>query len=183
METPSIDIQNIRAKYNNAQDPYLLEEKLPTTDPFALFDIWFRDVASQSDLTFEEINAVSLSTVGKDLRPSSRMVLLKAYTPTGFSFFTNYTSRKGHQLEENPNAAMLFYWPKVNRQFLEDKKSELVEQAEREGHETISKPHSWGGFHLVPRYFEFWQGQSDRLHDRIVFERDTDIWLLKRLSP
>uniref|UniRef100_A0A1I7U3B6 pyridoxal 5'-phosphate synthase n=1 Tax=Caenorhabditis tropicalis TaxID=1561998 RepID=A0A1I7U3B6_9PELO len=226
METPSIDIQNIRAKYNNSEDPYLLEEKLPTTNPFTLFDIWFRDVASKADLTFEEINAVSLSTVGKDLRPSSRMVLLKAYTPTGFSFFTNYNSRKGKQLDENPNAAMLFYWPKVNRQvrvegvveklpdemavaywnsrplasrigskasiqseivpnrqFLEDKKTELTEMADREGSDTITKPHSWGGFHLIPQYFEFWQGQSDRLHDRIVFERDTDIWLLKRLSP
>ncbi|KAF1761690.1 hypothetical protein GCK72_009946 [Caenorhabditis remanei] len=226
MDTPSVDIQNIRAKYNNSQEPYLLEENLPTTDPFSLFDTWFRDVASQSDLTFEEINAVSLSTVGKDLRPSSRMVLLKAYTPTGFSFFTNYTSRKGHQLEENPNAAMLFYWPKVNRQvrvegvveklpdemavaywnsrplasrigsksslqsevvpnrqFLESKKAELTDLAEREGSHAITKPTAWGGFHLIPRYFEFWQGQSDRLHDRIVFERDMDIWLLKRLSP
>lgn len=226
METPSIDIQNIRAKYLNSHDPYLLESKLPTTSPFELFDIWFRNVASQSDLTFEEINAVSLSTVGKDLRPSSRMVLLKAYTPTGFSFYTNYTSRKGNQLEENPNAAMLFYWPKVNRQirvegvveklpdemavaywnsrpvasrigskssdqskvvpdreFLESKKVALTELSVREGAQAITKPESWGGYHLIPRYFEFWQGQSDRLHDRIVFERDVDVWLLKRLSP
>ncbi|UMM41182.1 hypothetical protein L5515_017556 [Caenorhabditis briggsae] len=223
METPSIDIQNIRAQYGNT---YLLEENLPSTNPFTLFDIWFREVASETGLTLEEISPVCVSTVGKELRPSSRMVLLKDYTPTGFSFCSNYSSRKGSQLDENPNASMLFYWPKVNRQvrvegvveklqdekavnywnqrplssrissklsvqsevvpdrqYLEAKRTELIELAEREGSHAITKPDSWGGYHLVPRYFEFWQGQSDRLHDRIVFERDVDVWLLKRLSP
>ncbi|PIC17843.1 hypothetical protein B9Z55_023942 [Caenorhabditis nigoni] len=223
MDTPSIDIQNIRAHYGNT---YLLEENLPSTNPFTLFDIWFREVASETGLTPEEISAVCVSTVGKDLRPSSRMILLKDYTPTGFSFCTNFISRKGNQLEENPNAAMLFYWPKVNRQvrvegvveklpdekavdfwnqrplasrissklsvqsevvpdrqYLETKRMELTELAEREGSYAITKLESWGGYHLVPKYFEFWQGQSDRLHDRIVFERDVDVWLLKRLSP
>ncbi|CAI5444882.1 unnamed protein product [Caenorhabditis angaria] len=226
MDTPSIDIQEIRAKYWNKDEEFFLEENLPTTDPFKLFDIWFKQIANISDLSFEEINAVCVSTVGKDLRPSSRMVLLKSYTSDGFSFFTNYNSRKGQQIEENPNAAMLFHWPKTsrqiriegaidkldddlavkywnsrplpsrigsksseqsetvpNRQFLENKKRELTELAEREGGQAITKPESWGGYILIPRYFEFWQGQSDRLHDRIVFERDEEVWTIKRLSP
>ncbi|CAB3403163.1 unnamed protein product [Caenorhabditis bovis] len=226
MNTPSVQLQSIRKKYLNEKEPYLLEDKLPTTNPFELFDIWFKDIASQSDLTFEEINAVAVSTVGSDMRPSSRMVLLKAYSENGFSFYTNYKSRKGQEIEANPNVAMLFYWPKVSRQVriegeveklpdelaveywnsrpvasrigskaseqsqvvksrdeLESKKRELTELAEREGEQSITKPENWGGLNLKPRYFEFWQGQSDRLHDRIVFERDVDVWLMKRLSP
>lgn len=70
-----------------------------------------------------------------------------------------------------------------DREFLESKKVALTELSVREGAQAITKPESWGGYHLIPRYFEFWQGQSDRLHDRIVFERDVDVWLLKRLSP
>ncbi|ULT81876.1 hypothetical protein L3Y34_011679 [Caenorhabditis briggsae] len=58
METPSIDIQNIRAQYGNT---YLLEENLPSTNPFTLFDIWFREVASETGLTLEEISPVCVS--------------------------------------------------------------------------------------------------------------------------
>ncbi|CAD6185857.1 unnamed protein product [Caenorhabditis auriculariae] len=225
MDTP-LDIQAWRAIYRNMSEPFLLEEKLPTRDPFVLFDLWFRDVATHRELSFEELNAVCLSTVGRDSRPSSRMVLMKAYSTKGVSFYTNYDSRKGVQLSENPNASMLFYWPKVHRQiriegeveklpmeaavaywnsrplasrigskaskqsttipdrqFLEDRKAELEKLAAEQGEEAISKPESWGGFILIPRYFEFWQGQSDRLHDRIVFEKDSDVWTLKRISP
>ncbi|GMT18179.1 hypothetical protein PFISCL1PPCAC_9476, partial [Pristionchus fissidentatus] len=100
------------------EDPQgLREEELPTKDPFKLFDYWFREVASRKEeLTFEEINAVSVATVSADGRPSSRMVLLKSYDEVGFVFYTNYDSRKGQQLAANPNAAMLFYWPLYHRQ-------------------------------------------------------------------
>uniref|UniRef100_A0A183G4B1 pyridoxal 5'-phosphate synthase n=1 Tax=Heligmosomoides polygyrus TaxID=6339 RepID=A0A183G4B1_HELPZ len=157
------------------------------------------------------------------LRPSSRMVLLKSYKPEGFSFYTSYNSRKGRELQENPNACMLFYWPRIrvegkvsklsqeaaieywnsrplasrigsksseqstevpNREFLTNKRKALEELAAKEGEASITKPESWGGYLLSPDYFEFWQGQSDRLHDRLVFKKNDDgQWTLKRLSP
>jgi pyridoxamine 5'-phosphate oxidase len=108
-----LDIKDWRRTYKNKEEPQL-EKHCLHEDPFIQFDLWFKDVAKK-DLSFEEINAVSLSTCSNN-KPSSRMVLLKKYDPNGFAFYTNYTSRKGRELSENPNAAMLFYWPAVSRQ-------------------------------------------------------------------
>jgi len=63
-----------------------------------------------------EPNACALATVGSDLRPSVRMLLLKAFDERGFVFFTNYSSRKGTQLAHNPRGALLFYWNALERQ-------------------------------------------------------------------
>ena len=63
-------------------------------------------------------------------------------------------------------------------------KHQTLEAECQEGGKELSRPKHWGGFVLVPSYFEFWQGQSNRLHDRITFSlRDSDTWELKRLSP
>jgi pyridoxamine-phosphate oxidase len=90
-------------------------EENTNANPFIQFDIWFKDVCTHKNLRYEETNSVCLSTCA-DNKPSSRMVLLKKYDKDGFSFFTNNVSRKGQQIAANPNAAMLFYWPFVNRQ-------------------------------------------------------------------
>ena len=63
-----------------------------------------------------DVNAMTLATVGADGRPSARTVLLKGADARGFIFFTNYDSRKGHELTSNPNAALVFYWPELERQ-------------------------------------------------------------------
>jgi pyridoxamine 5'-phosphate oxidase len=63
-----------------------------------------------------DVNAVTLATADKLGRPSARIVLLKGVDQRGFIFFTNYGSRKGRDLEENPNAALVFYWPEQERQ-------------------------------------------------------------------
>jgi pyridoxamine 5'-phosphate oxidase len=63
-----------------------------------------------------EPNAMTLATTAHDGRPSARMVLLKGVDQRGFLFFTNYASRKGRELAENPRAALVFYWHEVNRQ-------------------------------------------------------------------
>ena len=63
-----------------------------------------------------DVNAMVLATVDKAGRPSARAVLLKGADERGFIFFTNYDSRKGHELAENPNAALTFYWPDLERQ-------------------------------------------------------------------
>lgn len=82
-------------------------------DPFAEFGIWM-DEALSSEL--KEPTAMTLSTVGEDGRPSSRVVLLKGFDSDGFVFYTNYNSRKGRQLTENPFAAINFFWPELERQ-------------------------------------------------------------------
>src|SRR5437016_7282935 len=63
-----------------------------------------------------DVNAMTLATADKEGRPSARVVLLKGVDERGFVFFTNYDSRKGHELAENPNAALVFYWADQERQ-------------------------------------------------------------------
>ena len=63
-----------------------------------------------------DINAMTLATVDKNGKPSTRTVLLKSVDERGFIFFTNYDSRKGRELAENPNAALTFFWPELERQ-------------------------------------------------------------------
>ena len=82
-------------------------------DPFEIFETWLREAEASEP---NDPNALSLSTVGPDGMPSSRMVLLKGHDSRGFVFYTNYESRKGRQLLEHPKAAMLFHWKSLRRQ-------------------------------------------------------------------
>jgi pyridoxamine 5'-phosphate oxidase len=84
------------------------------SSPFYQFKDWF-EIAIKSNL-FYDPTAFNLSTCGIDMMPSSRIVLLKSFDENGFQFFTNYLSEKGKELSENPNASMLFYWDKLERQ-------------------------------------------------------------------
>lgn len=83
------------------------------SDPFALFRRWYERALSSVPI---DPNAMTLATASKDGLPSARMVLLKGYDERGFVFFTNYESRKGRELEENPRASLVFYWRGLNRQ-------------------------------------------------------------------
>jgi pyridoxamine 5'-phosphate oxidase len=82
-------------------------------DPFAEFDVWMNNAL---DSQVNEPTAMTLSTVSLDGRPASRVVLLKGFDSSGFVFFTNYNSRKGRQLADNPYAAINFFWPELERQ-------------------------------------------------------------------
>jgi pyridoxamine 5'-phosphate oxidase len=82
-------------------------------DPIRQFQKWFDEAAACGML---EPNAMVLATVGPSGQPSTRVVLLKAVDARGFSFFTNYESRKGHELSANPKAAMTFPWVELERQ-------------------------------------------------------------------
>ncbi len=90
----------------------LLEEDVDR-DPIRQFVAWFAD-ASQSGVA--ESNAMALATAAIDGRPSVRMVLLRGVDERGFTFFTNYESRKAGDLEANPHAAMVFFWHELERQ-------------------------------------------------------------------
>jgi len=105
-------------------------------NPFAQFEAWFRDAAGeQAQSRWRKIgialfklwsavrnhrpadsNAMTLATVDKDGKPSTRTVLLKSVDERGFIFFTNYDSRKGRELSENPSAALTFFWSDLERQ-------------------------------------------------------------------
>ncbi len=82
-------------------------------DPASQFHHWFQDALKAG---VQEPNAMTLATATPDGRPSARVVLLKDYGPDGFSFFTNYASKKGVELDKNPQAALVFLWLELQRQ-------------------------------------------------------------------
>lgn len=100
----------------------------PEADPFALFTLWFEEAQASEALA----EAMVLATASREGRPSARMVLLKGVDPRGaegrgFVFYTNRESRKGRELAENPEAALLFYWKSRNRQVrIEGKVAEVA---------------------------------------------------------
>lgn len=96
-----------------SNNPAGLDEKLIDRDPLKQFQAWLDD-AFAAKLPLPE--AMTLATVSPDGQPSARMVLLKQVDQTGFVFFTNYRSAKAGQLEANPRAALVFFWPQLERQ-------------------------------------------------------------------
>lgn len=90
-----------------------LAESEVAKNPFDQFSIWWEE-AVQSAIV--EVNAMALSTVSPEGRPSSRIVLLKGYNEEGFVFFTNYTSDKGKQIAHNEHVSLLFFWKELERQ-------------------------------------------------------------------
>lgn len=91
-----------------------LDEKSLQANPIDQFDLWFQE--ARSCKLIAEANAMTVSTAGGDLKVTSRTLLLKGYDKEGFRFFTNSQSAKGQQMAENPHAALLFYWPPLERQ-------------------------------------------------------------------
>lgn len=91
-----------------------LSEKTILPNPFSQFTRWYEE--AEADDRILHANAVCLATVDEFGQPDCRMVLLKEFSADGFVFFTNLQSRKGRQLQQNPGAALVFYWPWLNRQ-------------------------------------------------------------------
>ena len=108
----SKDLSNYRDKYLKGE---LIEKNLPK-DPFDLFDNWFEDLEKFGNE--RENNAMSLSTVNDKNVPTTRVVLLKQFSKNGFVFYTNYNSRKGKHIDNNPNVCISFYWPSMERQVI-----------------------------------------------------------------
>ena len=103
------NISHLRNEYSKAE----LSETSVNHDPLKQFALWF-DEALKAEVN--EANACSLGTATPDGKPSVRIVLLKGYDENGFTFFTNYESRKGQELNLNPQAAMTFFWHSLERQ-------------------------------------------------------------------
>ncbi len=107
-----------------------LLESAALPDPIAQFHLWFDEVLATAPL---EANAMSLATVDASGHPTVRIVLLKALDARGFSFFTNYESRKGRELAANPHAAICFHWKELERQV---RATGIVEKLSREESEA-----------------------------------------------
>lgn len=211
------DLSNYRKSYEKSE---LLESNIPE-DPINLFNRWFHEVEDFGGV--EEVNAMTIATIGLDGFPKSRVVLLKKFNEEGFIFFTNYDSEKGKAIENNPNVCLSFFWMSLERQViikgiaektsesisdnyfatrpdgsklgaiasvqsrviasrtvLEDSLKQLEEFYEGK---AIPRPSNWGGYLIKPLEVEFWQGRSNRLHDRIRYQLQDDFsWKIERLS-
>ncbi len=215
------DLSNYRKSYEKSE---LLETNIPD-DPINLFNRWFHETEDfvSSDTSGDEVNAMTIATIGLDGFPKSRVVLLKKFNEEGFIFFTNYNSEKGKAIENNPNVCLSFFWTSLERQVIikgiAEKTSEiisdnyfdsrpdgsklgaiasnqseiiasravleskLIELEQQYKNQQIPRPSNWGGYLVKPIEIEFWQGRSNRLHDRIRYQLQDDFsWKIKRLS-
>ena len=108
MSTTSARIAELRKNYGRAE----LSEEASDADPLRQFDKWLTEAISAE---VPEPNAMTLATVAGDLRPSTRVVLVKGYDERGIVWYTNYDSRKGQELAGNPYAALQFHWVELER--------------------------------------------------------------------
>ena len=116
-------VARLRKEYTRAG----LKESDADPNPIEQFRTWF-DEALAADL--HEPNAMTLATATPDGRPSARVVLLKGFDEQGFVFYTNYEGRKAKELEENPRAALVFYWGELERQVRVEGRVERVSEEE-----------------------------------------------------
>jgi pyridoxamine 5'-phosphate oxidase len=191
-------------------------------NPISQFGKWSME-ASATGMPGQDVISMTLATATKAGKPSARIVLLKSFDQQGFVFYTNYDSRKGTELDENPQACLLIYWSPLWRQVRIEGPVEKVSTADSdqyfhsrplgskigawaskqssviESRDTLDKqfeefgfkfgdnvprPPHWGGYRVRPKVIEFWQGQENRLHDRLRYTlQENGEWLIERLAP
>jgi pyridoxamine 5'-phosphate oxidase len=170
-----------------------------------------------------EPDAMALATVGVDGGPAVRFVLCRGIDERGIRFFTNYGSRKGHELAGSPRTAAVFHWAVTRHQVrvegtvgrLGDAESDAYFHSRPRGSQLASsvspqsaplddlgalreemrrldaslqgaevpRPAHWGGYLVRAHMVELWTGGPDRLHDRVRYERQGDLWVGRRLAP
>lgn len=209
-------IADIRRNYSL----HSLNESDVASNPVEQFTRWWNDALASEII---EVNAMTLATSTKQGKPSARIVLLKGFDEKGFVFFTNYESKKGKTLDENPQAALIFFWKEIERQIRIEGVTEKISAAESDAYffsrpegsrigawaspqskiiknrevleenakrfskefkNSIPRPPYWGGCRVMPELIEFWQGRSNRLHDRIQYTKTHNgSWKVDRLAP
>mgnify|MGYP000228687012 FL=1 len=203
-----------------------LDETHLGANPIEQLKLWLLD--AEAGNIFEP-NAFVLGTVDQNGQPTSRTVLLKGLSDEGLFFATNYLSRKGEAVEQNPKVSAVFGWYSMYRQVLIQGVAHKVDATESDeyfhsrphdsqvaawsSHQSksienraaldaqfdealarfngkdVPRPEYWGGYRIVPTRIEFWKGRSNRMHDRIVFERtlgdsgSASDWVIQRLQP
>jgi pyridoxamine 5'-phosphate oxidase len=211
-----MDLNYLRSEFSKGE----LGKEQVDENPIVQFKQWFKQAV---DLEIPEVNAMTIATSSIIGIPSARIVLLKEVDDKGFVFFTNYEGRKSTELEQNPYAALLFFWKELERQIriegtvertgatksdayfnsrpLESKISAIVSKQSSvvESREILEKkyveclkdnfdkdikrPDNWGGYRVIPEKIEFWQGRTNRLHDRILYKKIDNDWKIVRLEP
>jgi pyridoxamine 5'-phosphate oxidase len=122
------DIVTRRVTYSRE----VLDEASVSADPFVQFGHWFGEALATPGII--EPNAMSVATVGRDGKPSSRVVLLRGWDARGFVFYTNYESRKGKEAAAKPFAALLFWWGALERQIRIEGTIERIAPAESDAY-------------------------------------------------
>ena len=122
------DLSNYRKSYEKSE----LLESMIDENPMMQFQKWFYETEEFGGI--EEVNAMTVSTIGLDGFPKSRIVLLKKYDEYGFTFVTNYDSEKGKALLQNPQVCLSFFWPSVERQVIIKGIAEKQTEAYSEGY-------------------------------------------------
>lgn len=201
-----------------------LREEDVDPNPIRQFTSWFELAQAVHTDEWFMPHAMTLATCGADGIPAARVVLLKTFDDNGFVFYTNYVSQKAQQFETNPSAALVFYWPMLQRQVritgpvtkisiqeseayhrtrprgsqlgaLVSNQSEvipnrdvlerkMVELDELYRDRDVPLPENWGGYRVAAHAIEFWQGRPNRLHDRLLYTRQSNSsWTIQRLAP
>ncbi len=204
--------------HRKSYEKHSLEVEDLKATPHEMLEFWLSEVEDLHDF-----NAMVVSSVDASGQPHSRVVLLRGVNEEGLKFYTNYTSNKGLELEQNNKVALNFFWPSVERQVrvegelhkLSDAESdayfnsrpresqigawvspqsstiesrEVLNERFREftdkfeGH-PVPRPAHWGGYIIRPKYFEFWQGRPNRLHDRLTYSLVEGNWSIGRMAP
>jgi len=212
------NIADIRRQYGADE----LHQKDLSADPIDQFKKWLAQ-AIESNL-FTDPTAMNVATVDETGMPSQRIVLLKNYDQSGFTFFTNLKSNKAMQLESNNKISLHFAWLGLERQVIirgeahkltmaenaqyflsRPRDSQLAAWASHQSKAIASRklleqaftqmknkflkgdvplPDFWGGFKVKPVSIEFWQGRTNRLHDRFIYRLQADeSWQLERIQP
>lgn len=127
MTSPNDSLAALRKSYERAE----LDEVRSAADPLQQFERWLGEAI---EARVPEPNAMTLATVGSDLRPSTRIVLIKGYDARGIVWFTNYQSRKGQELGGNPYAALQFHWVELERVVRIEGRVEKVDDAESDAY-------------------------------------------------
>ncbi len=172
-------------------------EIAPADEPIALFKDWFEEAKAREP---NDPEAMALATVDAGGLPNVRMVLLKGVDHNGFVFYTNLESAKGEELAGNPQAGLCFHWKSLRRQVRVRGTVMPVSDAEADAYfKTRAKdsqigawasrqsrrPPHWSGFRLQPLAIEFWRNRPFRLHERLLYARDSldSPWVTSRLFP
>jgi pyridoxamine 5'-phosphate oxidase len=204
--------------HRKSYEKHSLEVEDLKATPHEMLEFWLSEVEELHDF-----NAMVVSSVDASGQPHSRVVLLRGVNEEGLKFYTNYSSHKGQELEQNNKVALNFFWPTVERQVrvegelhkLSDAESdayfnsrpresqigawvspqsstidsrEVLNERFREytdkfeGH-PVPRPAHWGGYIIRPKYFEFWQGRPNRLHDRLTYRLQDGAWKISRMAP
>jgi pyridoxamine 5'-phosphate oxidase len=172
-------------------------------DPVALLSRWLEEAAKAVEGDF---NAMVLATATPEGAPSARVVLCKQIeaAPAAIVFYTSYDSRKGRELEANPRAAGVFYWPSLRRQARVEgtvvrttaKESPLSSRAALAARvvrtavlpaAAARRPASWGGYRVLLDRVELWAAGAGRLHERVAWTAlpasGAPVWTSTRLFP